>query len=676
MTISGEVFAGWRPGQASPLARTRRCRFLTVRLSAPEGDPSTPLLAALVIGGVDAAVAAGIRSLEVWSDGGFPTLFACASMLGGRLPNVRKLVLDPAGDWDWPQGDAYNASLAYSALRAALPQLETLELPCTPILRGLEAFAGSGLTSVQATAGCGNFADGNLLERKVVRSLAQLTQLRHLELWLCKPEEEAQDRQELGGAQVDDGDAPPPAADEDDVATLARLDACSREQLLSLRLLLCTAPAALETLKISGFEMQINQDGEQHDEEDGEEDRERCGELRELVFRFTPAAAAGRSVVAAVELGQVEGTASLNFLAAALLPRLAVTGQRRLPMLRLGGIEVESCGFRQLQRPFMRQAAMCDRVELGTFTLSCMFETARSSLVLDTLAAVRAVVQLCGWPSQQLSVWRHPWEFTLSRPGAWDGAAKGGRGSSTSGSGSSASGGVAAAPASASASSPALSLATVTAEQLLRATSERLWAAATEGPLVKQLACGRSGHAVLRAWLAAVAAGLDDDGSSTAGAASLASCAFLPTEALVLAQCSLPKHVPLLARAVSAAGRLAPGSLRVSLLRVEWSRCHSPWRQAWMTAGDAVLRELWGSRREAAAHGVGADAGGGGGSSSPTAGAQEQRRPLQWPGAGAAGVGGRRGPAAGPQADAADFEALRRLLEGAVQMRTGVRELG
>ncbi|KAG2436213.1 hypothetical protein HXX76_006525 [Chlamydomonas incerta] len=614
--------------------------------------------------GVDAAVAASVRSLDVSSSCGFPTLCACASVLGGRLPNVTSLDLDLAGDGDWRQGDASVARLAYTALRAALPKLESLRLPCTPGLLGLEAFAGSGLTSVQSSDGCGEHANG-VLERGHVRGLAKLTQLRHLRLCLCKSEADHHDWQAGGGAGVDDGDAPPPAADEDDAATLAGLAPCYREQLLSLRLLLCTAPAALETLEILKFEMQ-----------GGPQGGPQGGRLSsELVFRFTPTAAAGRSAVAAVEVHEVEGAASLNYLAAAVLPRLAATGQRRLPLLRLGHIKVYPRGLAQMlsqpQRPFVRLAAMCDRLELGTLTLLGAPASASPPPVADALAAVRDVVQLFGWPSQQLCVWLHPWAFRLSMRGAWDGAADGGGGSS-------ASGGVAAAPASASASasSPALSLATVTAEQLLRATAARLCMAATEvgaagsddlqtgrdeyqrwvllllqGPLVKQLACGRSGHAMLRAWLTDVAAGLDD-GSLTAGAAKIASSAFVPTEALALAQCSEPKHAPLLARAVVAAGRLAPGSL---------------------------LQELWGSRREAAAHGAGADAAGGGGNSASTAGAQEQRQPSQRPDAGAAALAGRRGAtaaaAAAAQADAADFEALQRLFEGALQIRRGAQEL-
>ncbi|KAG2434755.1 hypothetical protein HXX76_007642 [Chlamydomonas incerta] len=593
----------------------------------------------MVLSGVDAAVAASIRSLDLVSGCGFPTLCACASVLGGRLPNVTSLDLDPAGDGDWQQGDAAAARLAYSALRAALPQLQTLRLPSTPGLRGLEAFAGSGLTAVETLEACGEHAF-DLLERKHVRCLAKLTQLRHLGLCLCKSEA---DEQERGGAGVDDSDAPPPWADEDDAATLAGLDACYREQLLSLRMLLCTAPAALETLKIRVFEMPGGQHGDR-------------GFSSTVVFRFTPTPAAGGSAVAAVEM------------------------------------------LSQRQRPFVRLASMCDRLELGKLTLLGAPASASPSPVADALAAVRAVVQLCGWPSQQLCVWLSPSEFRLSMLGAWDGPAAGDRGSSTSG--SRANDGLASAPSSTSASSPALSLATVTAEQLLQATAARLWAAATEvgaagsedlqtghdeyahssvllllqGPLVKQLTCGRSGIAMLRAWLTDVAAGLED-GSSTAGAARIAISAFVPTESLAVAQCSLPKHFPLLARAVVAAGRLAPGSVRASLLRVKRSIYTNAGMYACTTAGDAVLQELWVSRREAATRGAGADAGGGGGSSAPTAGAQEQRQPLPRPGAGAAEVAGRRGPLAAAQADAADFEALQRLFEGAVQIRAGVEVL-
>ncbi|KAG2430796.1 hypothetical protein HXX76_009772 [Chlamydomonas incerta] len=547
MAMLHEAALGWRPGQVSPLARTRRCRGLTVHLWN-FGDAHNSLLAALLLSGVDAAVAASIQKLAVSSDCGLLTLCACASTLGGRLPNVRALLLAPGGDWQ--QAHATIPRLAYSALRAALPQLDTLALLSTPGLRGLEAFAGSGLTSVESPIRGADHGYG-LLRRRCVRSLAQLTQLRHLELCLGRLQADPAAWQEDdggddgGGGGGGGGDAPPPAADEDDAATLAGLAPCYREQLLSLRLLLCTAPAALETLKIRVLQMQDLQVDGLHG----------WGGIRGLTFRFTPTAAAGRSAVAAVEVEEVEGAASLNFLAAALLPRLAATGQRRLPLLRLGCVKDDPRGFERmlsppLVRPFLRLEAVCDRLELWTLELLYDPETAGPAPVADAVAAVRAVVQLCGWPSQQLcTAGEHPWALRLSRPGAGAGAANGGGGAATSSS------------SSAAASSPALSLATVPAEQLLRATAERLWAAATEvgaagsedvqaghddpehrllllmqGPLVKQLASGGGGHAGLRAWLANVAAGLHDDGSSKAVAARVAGSAFVPTEALVLAQ--------------------------------------------------------------------------------------------------------------------------------------------
>eukprot|EP00198_Chlamydomonas_reinhardtii_P005229 XP_001694565.1 predicted protein [Chlamydomonas reinhardtii] len=323
----------WRPGHASPLARFARCTTLHVNLrSSPalphhmddevelEDDvhpalmPWPPLLATMCMYGVGANVASGVTSLHLFADlWGLPSLVSCAAVLSGRLTHIRELALLC---WHRTSGDVGNPRAAYAALAAALPRLTTLLLPFNSWLPGCGALDGSGLTHLKVEPQCGPL----LLED--ARALTQIRQLTHIELGAHHWQQQ--------GSQTQPGSPRRLSAwtreqgfprDEADAATLSRLHPEHR-----------LAPTS---------------------------------ELADVVISFEGGAVVG------VEVGRAEGEAAagLDFLAAALLPRLAATRQAQLPFLKLGYV-ADRCRellryLTQPRRPLARLLALCERKELG-----------------------------------------------------------------------------------------------------------------------------------------------------------------------------------------------------------------------------------------------------------------------------------------------------------------------
>ncbi|KAG2426508.1 hypothetical protein HXX76_011735 [Chlamydomonas incerta] len=396
--VSPSLLATWRPGQQSLLARFRRCSHLTVALDLDRADGEEPsdedeepqqpqsLLAALCVSGVEPSAAAGSTHLRLTSDAEpgpqLRTLALHAITLAGWLRNVRELDLDSCNYGDSPGQNR----ATYTALRAALPRLETLVVPAIGFLPGLEAFAGSGLATVRVSD---KWYEGFVLDMSCVRSLQQLTQLRRLE---------------IGGLDThgislgsDVGQAAEAAAAEpgceDDEATLAGLCTADAEQLLSLRRLLVALPAALESLKLRRFTL--------------------CSELLDWPFWHDIVLSFSGGELISMEVGCADGVDGLNFMAAALLPRLlrATPGQRRLPLLRLVQLNGDVGRLRErLQpcRPLVRLLGLCDRVEFKELRLNGWLADPDA-----TAATVRAVVQVFGRPSGTFLRGQHGFRFVL-----------------------------------------------------------------------------------------------------------------------------------------------------------------------------------------------------------------------------------------------------------------------
>ncbi|PNW73211.1 hypothetical protein CHLRE_14g623250v5 [Chlamydomonas reinhardtii] len=332
------VAAGLRHEQQSLLARFQSCRSLTIVYSeeddvlgscaAEQPQPTPEQVAPLCV-----STGVGVRELRLESHTmGLADLVACVAAL--RLPNVRVLELRTSRQENNDGLRDSSSHTALSALRAALPLLEELRLPYTSYLLGLgAAFSGSSLTSVGVSM-------PGLLSRPQVRGLLQLQQLRNLEV-LASPGEHVGGSGEIGAqapTSVDGGGGGGVPGDADDAATLAGLHVGQAEQLWALRLLLTSAPPGLQRVKVSSG--------------------------------FAPTA----EVAIWLEAGQVQSieadsgyVQTLNYLAAALLPRLAASGQRRVPSIKLGsllGNATTLVSYLQPQRPLARLLRLCDSVEL------------------------------------------------------------------------------------------------------------------------------------------------------------------------------------------------------------------------------------------------------------------------------------------------------------------------
>ncbi|KAG2423461.1 hypothetical protein HXX76_015331 [Chlamydomonas incerta] len=370
--LSPGLVTRWRPQQPSPLARFRSCRSLTIscteedaagRSGAAQGSdqqpPPTPQqLASLAVCDVDSSIASGIRELRLKASPAMDLEAHARCIAVLRLPNVRVLELDAVrlgglgGGANMQQGGAMRT--AHAALRAALPQLEELRLPHTACLVGVEAFSGSSLTSLRVDM-------RRLLTMPHARSLLQLQQLRCLDLKM----------RGRGPTSVDGGGGGPGGAaggglpgDADDAPPLAGLSAGAAEQLRALRLLLVSAPPALQTVKLALIGLPLTTDGEAPDAPTWR---------RGVVDGFLVSLAGG--AVHSVEVGAVHGAAALDYLAAALLPRLEATGQRHLPSFKLeylfdsaaslsGGHELSA------RRPLGRLLGLCSHVAFGALVIS------------------------------------------------------------------------------------------------------------------------------------------------------------------------------------------------------------------------------------------------------------------------------------------------------------------
>ncbi|PNW73207.1 hypothetical protein CHLRE_14g623125v5 [Chlamydomonas reinhardtii] len=368
--------AGLRHEQQSLLARFQSCRSLTIVYSeeddvgscaAEQPQPTPEQVAPLCV-----STGVGVRELRLESRTmGLADLVACVATL--RLPNVRVLELRTSRQEDNDGLRDSSSHAALSALRAALPLLEELRLPYTSYLLGLgAAFSGSSLTSVGVSM-------PGLLSRPQVRGLLQLQQLRNLEV-LASPGEHVGGSGEIG-AQVADsvrggGGVP---GDADDAATLAGLHVGQAEHLWALRLLLTSLPPALQRVKFSsGF-----------------------GMTAEVAIRLE----AGQVQSIERDSGYVQ---TLNNFAAVLLPRLAASGQRRVPSIKLGklwGNATTLISYLQPQRPLARLLRLCDSVELEALIMDVPVvpveeEGFTANERIRITSALRAVVQAFGcWPT-------------------------------------------------------------------------------------------------------------------------------------------------------------------------------------------------------------------------------------------------------------------------------------
>lgn len=385
--ISKGLFQQWRPGQVTPLARFCRCTRLTLSVSTDspdsdgeddEGPPPLdelpdPWLATLCVAGVGPDVSAGIRHLHLQGPLELGPMAAYAITLAGWLHNVRKLDLEAGYSEGEPPG---NLSM-YAALRNAMPSLDTLVLHGRSDLPGIEALAGSSLTTLQVTC--------NYLCMDSARSLVQLTQLRTLSLSL-----EAHDVGVDEDSAAARADVP---GDADDVETTAGLEAKEVRQLWVLRRLLVSAPLGWQRIEVPSVHM-FGRDGQQS----------------HAVASMTCVFASSGGDLESVEVASrkawsfdPESPHIINYLAAIVLPRLAATGQRRLPLVKLAryaGIASDLARHLQPQRPLARLLALCDRVQFGE--LAILDAATRVTSPRAAAGAVSeglcAVLRACGWP--------------------------------------------------------------------------------------------------------------------------------------------------------------------------------------------------------------------------------------------------------------------------------------
>ncbi|PNW80028.1 hypothetical protein CHLRE_08g374900v5 [Chlamydomonas reinhardtii] len=472
LRMSPNLFTTWRPGQQSLLARFGRCTRLSLELLAngdelsdedegEENQQPQPLLAALCFSGLEPAAAAGITHLRLTSSElQLRALAGHAIAVAGWLRNVRELELNSAIPYE--DGPADNRAV-YIALRAALPRLEALVLPSVGFLPGLEAFAGSGLTALRVTD---NWSNAESLRMQHVRSLQQLTQISRLDI------------SDLSGSisiECDVGQAAEAAAlpgCEDDQATMAGLCKADVEQLHSLRRLLIAPPPGLALLKLGSLTV---------DRSLPRQPDAGNSWASGTVFKFE-----GGGGLVSVEVHDVHGADSLNYLAAALLPGLllAPPGQRRLPLLRLVNLNDTAGRLRehlQPQRPLARLLALPERVELRMLGFQDDWHTDPDA----TAATVRAVTWSFGWPGALYLHGPHNLDFGLRFGTDCDTR----RGSSGSGCDRHGAGGGVAAQLSAEAAS-------ALGDAVLHSAADRLWqgAAADGGPaLVAAAAQGAVG---------------------------------------------------------------------------------------------------------------------------------------------------------------------------------------
>ncbi|KAG2442251.1 hypothetical protein HYH02_009735 [Chlamydomonas schloesseri] len=670
LTMTADTVANWRPGQASPLARMRRCRQLRIYAS-DEMDydeaphlPRPPLLASLALSGVDATVAGGITTLSVAGDWDFQALVEAALMAGGRLPNVEDLDLYPIRGFE---STTSHALPAYTAIRAAMPKLKSLLLPYNGWLEGLEAFRGSEVTCVSAT--CNEHACGQLRLAEA-NSLVQLPQLRYLLLRLGRE----------GAASLPhesdwDGDAEHLPRDEDDAATLAGLDEAAEEQLHALRLLFISAPAEMEWMRIEHLCVSVHGSF--------------CGRV---LIDFEG------GELSLVGVSAARGTECLNYLAAALLSRLAATGQQRIRKLVVESLSDSSSSltnFLQPQRPLARLLGVCECVALVKLALAD--ESPYVPAVV--LPALERVVQLFGLPEQlqlqnglipQGSVFLFGLQCRAEAAGDGSGKAGDDGGVDFMSGGNEASRrmlGQLRNPAVQSLVGPDLpALATATAALVLQQTLDKVWEASRmqarlrqiaeqlqgdvpiddlngppshlilRGPFIRQLATGHEGIQLLKAWLdaralqtpaasaeaveglagpgqpaggaAAVAGGAGEGGAAAAqevpavpqAAAAAAdeplerpvgACclvAFAPAADAALVVCRFGAATLRLQAALESVGAVVPGSLVVRHLHLAAHGDDLENLNAWHHFMHAMLQTLW-DRRRIGATGAGIAAG-------------------------------------------------------------------
>ena len=628
LRMSPGLLASWRPGQRSLLPRFGRCTELSVFFEADSDEAfeqPAPLLAALCVSGMEPAAAAGIVTLSLYAEQQhLSTLAGHAIALAGWLRNVCELRLESMVPCEESPDDNL---VVYSALRSALPRLETLFFPHVAFLPGLEAFVGSRLSSVIVEED----AMGCRLHMQDVRSLQQLTHISHLELCLSGGDIGGPAEREPEPASAEEAAAAAawPGC-EDDEATLAGMDKDDAEQLRSLRWLLAAPPAGLRRLEMRQFWIDS-------DLRDNSADENAYADAEGIVISF---AEGGR--LTAVDLGSVDGLDGMNYLAAALLPRLLLAppapGSQRLPLLQIKEISDTAARFRsflQPQRPLARLLALCDRVEVGRV------EVRGKPPAADTAAVVCAAAKFFHWPHYMAFNLNNDRTIKIGQISiAPPGSRGSGRRSGDGGSSQTAGGAQLAAPGPCP---PAL--ADVTAHQLLQRAGNLMWSAAAgtatatsaassvceghegckgmplgvgamgavgaaaarlascprqsrcadlllRGPLLRQLAVGPGGARQLVAWLDAwveeatsaaasldgqhvgAAAGSTGPGGGAAGAACSAaaevargtcitSCEVAAAAATAWVRCRDP---PRLCAAVNAAGAVHPGSLEALLL--------------------------------------------------------------------------------------------------------------
>ncbi|KAG2454059.1 hypothetical protein HYH02_001100 [Chlamydomonas schloesseri] len=400
--------------------------------SDEETDPELmswpPLLATICLSGVGRDVSAGIHTLVVDADAwGLPSLVNTAALLSGGLTNVRELQIDC---WRRAEDDVGNPRAAYAALVAAMPRLEKLALPFNSWLPGCEALDGSSVTSIKLGFNCG------ALHVEDARALTQIRQLTHLELnmdqWLLQQVPEPVRPLSFW---ADEGEEETFPSDESDAQVVASLHPEHAEQLGALRWLLVHAPPALRSLRFKCLHGQLlppptNSDNADKEGSDGFENEGEGGRKRSPPEMYLDDVAISfeGGAVAFVEVGKAVGdrgtprevAAGLNFLAAALLPRLAATGQRQLPLLKLGCLEESSSNLlqylvQQPRSPLVRLLELCERKELGTLRLLELSAIAAgpSAADNDVSRALQAVVSLIGLPGYLQSDLGDRWGFRV-----------------------------------------------------------------------------------------------------------------------------------------------------------------------------------------------------------------------------------------------------------------------
>ncbi|KAG2424969.1 hypothetical protein HXX76_014127 [Chlamydomonas incerta] len=252
-------------------------------------------------GGMDCGVEDGLAMVTAAAEGHIElvqylhrveTVAQLACSMG--LPNVRHLNLGACCQWAQT-----SMSALYPEMATAMPHLQSIEVPLTSCVRGLEALAG--LTSVRAVPA--HIHMGTPLLIADARSLVQLPNLQRLELCLSTygPRHRLQeDEWQHGGL----------AHPEDAAALSGAADPCIKEQLYALRMLAASAPKKLERISIAVLSAD-----------------EHC-----TMYDAHITLQEGR--VCSVALGTIQGTLrTANYLAAALLPVVAASPTGRLRSL-------------------------------------------------------------------------------------------------------------------------------------------------------------------------------------------------------------------------------------------------------------------------------------------------------------------------------------------------------